>query len=75
MKTTTEEISDMPYRPDSVTIGTPAKGGEMKVYYDASNLDQAKILVENAVELLAHARAKYDAAGLPKPSASPSAAP
>ncbi len=36
-------------RKDSVDIGTPGKGGNLKVYYDASNVEEAKALVDNAI--------------------------
>jgi hypothetical protein len=41
-------------RPDSVELGT-AKLGVMKVYFDASNIDEAKILIKNAAEALTYA--------------------
>ena len=41
-------------RPDSIEIGT-AKVGVLKVYYDASRLDEAKQLIDNANKALNYA--------------------
>ena len=39
----------------SLDIGTPAKGGNIKVYYNANNLEEAKKLVDNAIKLREYA--------------------
>jgi hypothetical protein len=46
-----DEIIKKVQYPDSVEFGT-AKGGVIKVYYDASNLPEAKIRINNAKEAL-----------------------
>lgn len=40
--------------PDSIELGTP-KNGVMKVYFDASNLDDAKTRIDNAAKALNYA--------------------
>lgn len=45
-------------RTDSVELGTPSKGGAMKVYFDASNPDEAKTLVDNAYMIREYAQGK-----------------
>lgn len=40
--------------PDSIELGTP-KIGVMKVYFDASNLDDAKLRIDNAAKALNYA--------------------
>ena len=47
-------------RKDSVDIGTPGKGGNLKVYYDASNVDEAKGLVDNAILVRQYAQEKLN---------------
>lgn len=36
---------------DSITIGTPGKGGEIKVYFNASDLSEAEKRIDNAVQV------------------------
>lgn len=43
-------------RPDSIEVGTPGKNGALKVYFNATDLEGAKILVENAKKLLEFAK-------------------
>ncbi len=47
-------------RPDSITIGTPSKGGEVKVYFNAYNQteDEIKGLVDMAFAARAYAASK-----------------
>jgi len=40
--------------PDSIEIGTPGKGGNIKVYFDASDLSGAQKRIENVVLAQAH---------------------
>lgn len=47
-----------PSFPDSITIGTPGKGGEMKVYFNASNMEEATKRLEAAYAVLLAARGK-----------------
>lgn len=42
-------------RPDSLEIGTPSKGGVLKVYFNAADKEQGKMLVDNALAVLKHA--------------------
>lgn len=51
----TEEIIKKVEFPDSVELGTPSKGGVMKVYFNASNLDETKKRIDNAAEALNYA--------------------
>jgi hypothetical protein len=41
--------------PDSIELGTPSKGGAIKVYGDYSNLDEFKAKLANAAKLRTHA--------------------
>ena len=36
---------------DHIAIDTPSKGGELKVYFDSSDMADAEIRIKNAVEL------------------------
>lgn len=38
-------------RPDSIAIGTRGKGGEIKVYFDAGNIEDAEARVRNAFKV------------------------
>ncbi|HTY14490.1 MAG TPA: hypothetical protein VMC42_02180, partial [Methanoregulaceae archaeon] len=38
-------------RPDSVVIGNPSKGGEIKVYFNVANLEDAEARVMNAIKI------------------------
>jgi len=51
-------------RTDSVELGTPSKGGAMKVYFDAANPDEARTLVDNAYMIREYAAGKI-AGGAP----------
>jgi hypothetical protein len=44
--------------PDSLELGTPSKGGAIKVYGDYNNLDSFKAKIDNAVILRAYANEK-----------------
>ena len=44
--------------PDSLELGTPSKGGAIKVYGDYNNLDSFKTKIDNAVILRAYANEK-----------------
>ena len=35
---------------DSFTVGTPAKGGGLKVYFDLSNVDETQKKLENFIK-------------------------
>jgi len=43
-------------RKDSIEIGTPAKGGSVKVYFNAGKPEQAQELIENAIKMRAAAQ-------------------
>jgi hypothetical protein len=43
-------------RPDSITIGTPSKGGELKVYFNATApMEEIRLLVDRAIAVRAYA--------------------
>jgi hypothetical protein len=50
-------------RPDSITIGTPSKGGELKLYFNAEKPAEAEMLLANAFAIRALAQTKYVAQG------------
>jgi hypothetical protein len=43
---------------DSVEMGSPTKGGALKVYFNAGDVGQAKMRVDNAVEVRDHMGAR-----------------
>lgn len=48
-------------RPDSITIGTPSKGGELKVYYNAAApVEEINCLIETAFAARAYAAKLQD---------------
>ena len=53
-----KEIITKAENPDSLEIGTPAKGGAIKVYGDFSNKDEFQKKIDNAVELRNYANQK-----------------
>ncbi len=44
--------------PDSIEIGTPSKGGAIKVYGDFKNPEAFKIKIDNAIQVRAYCNAK-----------------
>lgn len=56
-------IEDRTQFPDSIEIGTPGKGGCVKVYFNASNKEEAKNRIENAIELCKLAEEKRGSNG------------
>lgn len=50
-------------RPDSITIGTPSKGGELKVYFNSEKPVEAESLLTNAFAIRKIAQEKYTAQG------------
>ena len=44
--------------PDSIEIGTPSKGGAIKVYGDFCNPDGFKAKIDNAIEIKAYTNTK-----------------
>jgi hypothetical protein len=38
-------------RPDSITLSSAARGGEIKVYFNAADMDDARTRIENAILL------------------------
>lgn len=49
-------------RPDSITIGTPSKGGEVKVYFNATMPEQEiKNLIDQAFKAREYAQGKAGA--------------
>jgi hypothetical protein len=49
-----EIITSRVLYPDSITLGTPGKGGEIKVYFDSGDLTEAQKRVDNAVQVRQH---------------------
>ena len=49
-------------RPDSLCIGTPSKGGEIKIYFNADDPARATELVDNAFVIRGYANTKFMAA-------------
>lgn len=45
---------------DSIEIGTPGKGGNLKVYFNASDIVTARERIDNAYKLLVYARGKIN---------------
>lgn len=50
--------------PDSIEIGTPGKGGNIKVYFDANDLTGAQKRIENAVSARQHFLQKLSEGGM-----------
>ncbi len=40
--------------PDSITLGTPGKGGEIKVFFDSGDLTEAQRRIDNIVAARQH---------------------
>ena len=55
--------NDTPLLQDSVEIGTPGKGGAIKIYFDSSNVPDAKARVVNALEVRKFAREQIEREG------------
>ena len=55
METTTKIIND---NPDSIEIGTPSKGGCIKVYGNFDNPEVFKSKIDNAVSIKEYANSK-----------------
>lgn len=49
--------------PDSIVIGTPGKGGEIKVYFNADDLAGAQKRIENVVNARLHLLKKLSEGG------------
>jgi hypothetical protein len=48
-------------RPDSIEIGSPSKGGTIKVYFNADNPDRACELIDHAIVVRVYAQNAYQA--------------
>ena len=46
-----EVITHRTLHPDSLTVGTPGKGGEIKVYFDSGDLSEAERRIDIAVQM------------------------
>ena len=44
--------------PDSLEIGTPSRGGPIKIYCDFTNTEACKIKIDNAIEIRSYANLK-----------------
>ena len=53
-----KEIITKAENPDSLEIGTPAKGGAIKVYGDFNDKDTFQKKIDNAIELRTYANEK-----------------
>ena len=51
------------YHADSIEIGTPAKGGCIKIYHDASDMGGFMEKIDNMVAVRAYAQAKTGVSG------------
>ena len=49
--------------PDSVEIGTPAKGGAIKIYGNYDNVEAFKLKVDNAILVRKYAQAGLNGGG------------
>jgi hypothetical protein len=55
-------------RPDSIEIGSPSKGGVVKVYFNAAaDVQEIKNLIDQAFNARKYAQGKYDAQQEGKP--------
>jgi len=52
--------------PDSLEIGTPAKGGAVKIYHTFADAKGFKEKIDAALEVRTHARAKLGDAAMPQ---------
>lgn len=53
--------------PDCIEIGTPGKGGALKIYFNADDLTGAQKRIDNAVNARAHLIQKLSENGAVKP--------
>ena len=58
-----EVITTRQLYPDSIIIGTPGKGGEIKVHFDSGNLSEAEQRIDNAVKARRYLLNKLAAGG------------
>ena len=49
-------------RPDSITIGTPSKGGEVKIYFNAAKPEEINALIDAAMVARSYALMKQGTA-------------
>lgn len=58
----TEEtiIKNINVNPDSLEIGTPGKGGAIKIYGDFANKEEFKSKIDNAIELRNHLQSQME---------------
>lgn len=54
---------DGPVLMDSIEVGTPGKGGAVKVYFNSSDVADAKARIMNAMEVRKFAREQVEQAG------------
>lgn len=54
---------DGPVLQDSIEVGTPGKGGAIKIYFNAGDVADAKARVLNAMEVRKFAREQIETAG------------
>lgn len=51
---------ETPSYQDSISIGTPGRGGELKVYFNSSDMDGAIKRIDNAIELMKKTKQKME---------------
>ncbi len=51
---------ETPSYQDSISIGTPGRGGELKVYFNSSDMEGAVKRIDNAIDLLKNTRKKIE---------------
>ena len=56
----TREMSDVPYEPDSMEIGTPSKGGSMKVYGNANKPEEFRAKIDAMIQLRLYLQQQID---------------
>jgi hypothetical protein len=56
LKSKQQEVIHITNRPDSLEIGTPGKGGSLKIYFDSSREQEADELIRSAYRRLELAR-------------------
>jgi len=54
---------DGPVLQDSIEVGTPGKGGAIKIYFNAGDVADAKARVLNAMKVRKFAREQIETAG------------
>jgi hypothetical protein len=59
-ETKTVEVTDVPYEPDSIDIGTPSKGGAIKIYGNASKPEEFRAKIDEMIRLRLYVQQKLE---------------